>query len=482
MPRIPQISFASAPPASASGVRVSPGALAREVGEQAQAWQGLGDLAEGFGNLALDIQKRAVETQIMQTERDYGDMVNAYNNERLTNPDPVDWLSGFEERDSQFRDGLDSSDLPMEAQARLRERLENFSYRARTRIARDAALAQVEIGKQELLNRETAYTAEGDFEGAIQSWQENGPAMGYHPAEIEARAQRLTEQGKRYQAKQEADELRAAREADFNTVAGMLAADPFEVTEALDAGAFPSLDRADQLRVRSQARTAENRLQAETAQQMIDGIISGEASNADLKALADGARFSASQKEEIITFRDKRARLEDENGPLDYAAITEAERAIESYDPIQDETGETYARLYAQVELATIGGGKAGDSMAGAFRQRLYQKNPLLDHTQEPEGLSKEFTGVLDSYKKSGAFGDQDTEEGQREWATWNADLYRRFQKEVKRDPDQFKQRGAVADWMAEQINGRAFGEAIKGDLPTDFNDDLEGALKILGF
>ncbi len=485
MPRVPNISFAASPPASASGVRVSPGALAQAEGAQLELWEGLGDLAGDFGNIALDLKARADETEIMQRERDYGDMIADYQQQQLTNTNPKSWLSEFDARDAAFHASLDSSGLSTKAQQKLKERLSNYRHRTRTRVVRDAGLALVEIGRQELANRIKSYEAAGEHDAGIADLRSIGPSMGLHSSEIEAKALQIQERAKRYNEQQEAEAERSAREADINALSGMLVTDPFAAETALLNGAFGSFDDTDTLRASSQIRTAQNRFRAEISQQMIDGIVSGEASGADLSAMASKARLSPSQEEEITIFRQKRARLEAENGPLDYAAIAKAEAAIEAYDPIQDDTGEGYARLYAQVELATVGGGKAGDSMAGAFRQRLYQKNPFLDHTQEaeaPEGLNKEFTGVLDSYKQSGAFGDQDTEEGQRQWATWNGDLYRRFQAEVKRDPDKFRERGAVEDWVTEQVQGKAFGESIKSDDLPQGDPSVEDALTILGF
>lgn len=511
MPRIPQISFASAPPASASGVGVSPGALAQEVGEKGEAWQGFGDLAEVFGTLALDIQKRAVETQIMRIERDYGDMVNAYNNERLTDPDPGNWVRGFEERESHFRDQLDSGDLPPEAQARLRDRLADFGYRAKTRIVRDAAVAQAEIGTQELLNRETAYTAEGDFEGAIQSWQENGPAMGYHPTEIEAKVQRLTEQGKRYQAKQEADDLRAAREADFNAAASMLSVDPFGVPEAIDAGAFPSLDDVDNLRLKSQARTAQDRFQGEATEEIINSIIDGSATEGDLIRISEDARLKPAQIEEILGYRSKRARLEAEQAPIDYAAIGLGRAAIKNYDRKQDPTGETYNRIKSSLDLAVIGGGDQGQELVKPLFDALEDKHPYTSPTDQGKmrsEITREFSKVFETYRANGAFGgrtpdeenlfwfdkkgelleegDEGWAEAEREWAAWYGDLSMKLREESERDPDRFRERGSVGDWVADQVKGRAFGETLKGDStptdPIDDFDDFDGALKILGF
>lgn len=512
MPRRTQISALAGQPPGAAGVAVSPAALSQAVASEFVPWEGLGDLGESLGDVAINIKQVADEKKILEKEREFSEMAGEFENQLHTDSDPGKWLEKFDALDKPFRNDLDISDLSPIAQERLKTRLADFSHKQRLRIGSRAAIAVARESRLEFKNRINSLYNNEQFADVPQTARDIGPRLGMTDAEIDSVVIESQAKAKDFAEQQAAEAEDNARIATLEGILELQAHDPFAATDRIKNS---DLDPADKARMMSRNRTAINQRQSEAKQSVVDGIVSGEMSPRGMERIMRGAQLGASDKKALVDYREKYAKEVAENSPIDYEAVTDVVARIEAYDYTTDPSGEVYVQLYQDSELAGLGEGDSGRHLAGALRQRLYQKNPLLQHeepdTKMPPEISKALTAALDAHKKAGAFGSKASRERDAlgnpkyvettgsllEWAKWNEYLTRTFKAEFDKDPEKFMGGiGAVNDWVFEQLKGKTRVQALQQDLPRagfgfqdsnelpSFDDsgiDMLGALRLLG-
>ena len=153
------------------GVKVSP-----DLGTQ--SLKALSQLAGTVGQVGQKIHDNNVKLARVENERlvnNYKAQIKRttaeYNNELLTNNNPQEWRSGYNERIGSVIGGLDIQKLSPEAQQAFNAWSEDYRSSQELKIDRDSILQGVKNATLELDNNQREYEERGDFDSSRERIQ-----------------------------------------------------------------------------------------------------------------------------------------------------------------------------------------------------------------------------------------------------------------------------------------------------------------------
>lgn len=124
----------------------------------------VGDVANEFAQTKMDLLKNQTRISVMETERDYGEvMQNEKLNLDVNNPSA--WPEQMAQASKRYLNDLGSKELSPAAKESLQLRLGDYEGKLMRQIGSEARIAQVERLAGEYENRQMSYEQNSDFDG-----------------------------------------------------------------------------------------------------------------------------------------------------------------------------------------------------------------------------------------------------------------------------------------------------------------------------
>lgn len=272
--------------------------------------------------------------------------------------------------------------------------------------------------------------------------------------------------GKRIDAK--------AREIDEQDFMEMLEADPASAGDLLDDEfIFSTFDAADRMRFKSMAKRKTIERKSEGFEDIRNGVITGDLDEAGIMVQAEQMNLTPEETEKAVKFRNDFLKAEAEAGPLDWAKVFKLEQDIDALDEASM-TKEAYARewgkLYDRAAIEAVGDDGKGGQIQGGLKQKLWGKNPVLERRKVdlPEGVESELGRIIAVERNLGTWGQLKDDEGNPDPVATRAaveaenNLRRQIKLELEKNPEQFRQPGAIQEWFNAKLGGQRAGQAVR--------------------
>lgn len=454
------------------------------LGSVGRAIEDTGDLMAALARKQADAKNTAdVAASMLELETEYANWTTQRD---PTNPSK--WNEEWQERsNSRVQDLLEDDNLSPAAREILALRSSQYLGNTRISVAKDAANEEFKRAKSATMAQAMRAIESQDpvtFGAATAVGREEGYLYDH---EIEALDQRFDAEGERQDKQAEAE----ARQQHIDNITLTIMADPDHAIDILsqtnDVGmvdTLPGLDPGDIKRMKREAQIEKDRQHSSSVNQMLDSVFEENWSDKQIEDEAERMGFTERDTAKFVQANKRKNDALAANRPVDMPAVQKAWADVEAYDPTADDLhgtkGQRFNELFLQLLSATTTGGDEASSMRGALKQKLYAKNPFTVHklpADPVERLPQLFSGIMGTYAPEVVRDDDRVVTNSNELRAFMSlqnHLWNELKLESERNPDKFREHGAVERWISERMAQPKMGKAVPGNpsVPRIEDDD----------